>query len=83
MAALVQAFCTKDLAKAFDLYCQLQQDSAGAAAVTLSDRFMWQSLIETACRKCRLDLALQVYPEALGKGFRVQSASSSPWVWFS
>ena len=60
MAALVQAFSSQDLEKAFDLYCQLRQDSAGAAAVTLSDRFMWQSLIEVACRKYRVDLALQV-----------------------
>ena len=60
MAALVQAFCYQDLDKAFDLYSQLQQDSAGAAAVTLSDRFMWQSLIEAACRKSQLDRALQV-----------------------
>ena len=61
MAALVQAFAHQNLDKAFELYCQLQQDSAGAAAVTLSDRFMWQSLIEAACRKARLDIALQVH----------------------
>lgn len=61
MAALVQAFANQNLDKAFELYCQLQQDSAGAAAVTLSDRFMWQSLIEASCRKSRLDIALQVW----------------------
>lgn len=60
IAALVQAFANQDLEKAFDLYCQLRQDSMGAAAVTLSDRFMWQSLIEAACRKSRLSMALQV-----------------------
>lgn len=60
IAALVQVFSNHDLDKAFELYCQLRQDSAGAAAVTLSDRFMWQSLIEAACRKHRVDIALQV-----------------------
>lgn len=61
MAALVQTFALeRDLDTAFQLYRQLQRDSVGAAAVTLSDRCMWQALIEVACRKQELPLALEV-----------------------
>ena len=60
MAALVQAHATDDLDQALDLYAQLQQDSVGVAAVTMSNRYMWQSLIEAACRQRRLVVALRV-----------------------
>ena len=61
MAALVHAFAyLGELDRAFMLYNELQRDSVGASAVTLSDRSMWQSLIETACRKKQLPLALKV-----------------------
>lgn len=61
MAALVQAFAAKeDLTTAFMLYRELQRDSVGAAAVTLSNRYMWQALIEVSCRKQQLPRALQV-----------------------
>lgn len=61
MAALVQAYASEDLDQALHLYGQLQQDSVGVAAVTLSNRYMWQSLIEAACRKDKLDTALEVW----------------------
>ena len=60
MAALVQAFAATDLDQAMRLYGELQKDSVGVAAVTLSNRYMWQSLIEAACRMGRMDIALKV-----------------------
>ena len=36
------------------------RDPAGAQALTMSDRFMWQSLMEVCCRKGRIAMALQV-----------------------
>ena len=71
MAALVQAYATEDLDQALDLYIQLQQDSVGIAAVTLSNRYMWQCLIEAACWKKRLDVALKVCPWVSTKFLRI------------
>jgi hypothetical protein len=65
VASLVQAFAHGNLDKAFTLYQELQRDSDEASAVTLSNRFMWQSLIESACRNRCLPLALQVPPPPL------------------
>ena len=39
---------------------QVGRDPAGAQALTMSDRFMWQSLMEVCCRKGRIAMALQV-----------------------
>ena len=39
---------------------QVGRDPAGAQALTMSDRFMWQSLMEVCCRKGRVAMALQV-----------------------
>ena len=38
------------------------RDPAGAARLTLSDRHMWQSLLEACCRKGRITAALQARP---------------------
>ena len=79
MAALVQAFADwGKLDQAFMLYCELQRDSVGASAVTLSDRGMWQSLIETACRKKQLPLALQVCCQVASTGLAVLHACHNP-----
>ena len=60
MSALVQAYAATDLKQALHLYSELQKDSVGVAAVTLSNRYMWQSLIEAACRNHQLSAALRV-----------------------
>ena len=61
IAALVTAMaCKGRLEEALQLLRQLQQDPAGLAATTLSARTMWQSLIECACRRWRIDTALEV-----------------------
>ena len=62
LAALVTAFaCRGRLKEALKIFRQLQQDPEGLASTTLgTSRTMWQSLIEVACRRCRVDLALEV-----------------------
>ena len=78
MAALVQAFAyLGELERAFMLYRELQRDSVGASAVTLSDRGMWQSLIETACRKKQLPLALKVCCHVASTGLSMLHARHS------
>ena len=62
IAALVTALaCRGRLEEALQVFGQLQQDPAGLASVTLGhSRNMWQSLIEVACRRWRIDTALEV-----------------------
>ena len=41
---------------------QVDRDPVGAARLTLSDRHMWQALLETCCRTGRIAAALQAQP---------------------
>jgi len=43
------------------LYQQLQRDKRGLPGLTQSNRRMWESTIEAACRAGRMDWALQVW----------------------
>lgn len=62
IAALVTALaCRGRLEEALQVFGQLQQDPAGLASTTLgTSRNMWQSLIEVACRRWCIDIALKV-----------------------
>jgi hypothetical protein len=42
------------------MFAQVERDPVGAQALTMSDRTMWQSLMELCCRKGRTADALQV-----------------------
>ena len=76
IAALVSALaCRGRLEEALQVFRQLQQDTVGLASTTLgTGRTMWQSLIEVACRRWRIDTALEVNsgPLQYSTGFMAQ-----------
>ncbi|KAL4857943.1 Protein Rf1 [Chlorella vulgaris] len=65
LAALVQAFATSsDLRSAAKYYKQLRRvGKVGLAAVAVSQRRMWEALIENNCRQHRVKQALQVFDD--------------------
>ncbi|KAL0019221.1 hypothetical protein WJX77_010459 [Trebouxia sp. C0004] len=63
-AALVHAFAiVDDIHQCDRLYQQLQRDKRGLPGLTQSNRRMWESTIEAACRAGRTDWALQVFDD--------------------
>ncbi|CAL8466875.1 g6411 [Coccomyxa elongata] len=64
VGALVGALARSgDLNTALELYAQVGRDKAGAERLTMMDRSMWQSLLETCCHTGRVATALQVFDD--------------------